>query len=182
MTMNRQRLLLRTRPASFDDRTETAASVEFATYLTPYRLGGADYIFEHAIDDVLLEDAYVAISRHVFLERLQLKAIILRHVPDPDNTEVGEARFWANGSKFGNVDLNLVSRELVGPCFNFGQRGIEAGGCVLVGVTEPGRFRFRHVDIVNVGTTNPYVRLSGGAGAEPSLRSQVCFGCRLRRY
>src|SRR3954452_17821601 len=109
MTMNRQRLLLRTRPASFDDRTETAASVEFAAHFAPHRLGGADYIFEHAIDDVLLEDAYVAVSSHVFLERLQLKAIILRHVANPDDAEIRESCFRANGSKFGNVDLILVS-------------------------------------------------------------------------
>src|SRR4051812_47297444 len=152
MTSSDKRLFPGPRPPCFDYCTEAATGVELAAHFAPDGFGGTDNVFEYTVDDVFLEYADIAIGRHVFLERLQLKAIILRHVADPDNAEIWQSGLGADGGELGDVDLNLVSWVLVGPRFNLRQRGIESGSCVLVGVPEPCGFSFRHVDIVNVRT------------------------------
>src|SRR5436305_2006020 len=73
-------LLLRTRVARFHRGRNSAAWTKFSAYHAPHRFRRAHYAVEHAVDDVLLEDAEIAISLQIFFQRLQLHAVFVRHV------------------------------------------------------------------------------------------------------
>jgi hypothetical protein len=73
---------LRPRPARFHCGSYSAARAEDATDYRGLGPGGADYVFEHAVHDVFLEDAQVAIVREVFLYRLQFQAELIGNVAD----------------------------------------------------------------------------------------------------
>src|SRR5438105_14313492 len=75
--------VLRTsRISRLDHCADAAARPEVAADYCPYWPGGSHYIFEHAIDDVLLKNSQVAVGEQVFLQRLQLQADLVGHVTD----------------------------------------------------------------------------------------------------
>src|SRR6185437_7924053 len=49
------------------NRTDATTGPEFAFDLSPFGLGGADDIFKHPVDDVLLKNSQVAITSQIFL-------------------------------------------------------------------------------------------------------------------
>src|SRR5271165_4238130 len=51
--------------------TNAAARAEFAFHFGPLRFRGPDYVFEHAIDYVFLEDSEISVAGQVFLQRLK---------------------------------------------------------------------------------------------------------------
>jgi hypothetical protein len=118
----------------FDYGGDAAAGAEVADYFSPDGVAGFDDVVEDLVDDVLLEDAEVAVGEEVFLEGLQLEAGLARHVANGDAAEVGEAGFGADGGELGVVDQDLVGFELVAPGFNGRKCGVEASLGVVVGV------------------------------------------------
>src|SRR5690242_7687366 len=67
---NYQLQILFPRPLRFHNRSDAATRPEVSPHCGPYGLGGADNIFQHPVDDVLLEDAEVTILEQIFLQRL----------------------------------------------------------------------------------------------------------------
>ena len=70
--------LLGTRPARLYQGAYASARTEIAFYHRPYRVGGFHNIFQHAVNDVLLEDAQIAVAGEIFLKRLQFEAALAR--------------------------------------------------------------------------------------------------------
>src|SRR5882724_5153156 len=95
----------------FDDGGDAAAGAEVADDFGPDGVAGFDYVVEDLIDDVLLEDAEVAVGEEIFLEGLEFEAGLAGHVADGDAAEVGEAGFGADGGELGVVDEDLVGFE-----------------------------------------------------------------------
>src|ERR1700727_2711659 len=116
----------------------SAASVEMTVLGTRLGfgagVGGCDDVVEDLVDDVLLEDAEVAIGEEVLLEGLQIHALFAGHVTDGEAAEVGEAGLGADGGELGGVDEDLAGLELIGPGLDGGEFGVEAGCGVIVGV------------------------------------------------
>jgi hypothetical protein len=54
----------------FDDGGDAAAGAEVADDFGPDGVAGFDYVVENLVDDVLLEDAEVAVGEEVLLEGL----------------------------------------------------------------------------------------------------------------
>src|SRR5450755_2637403 len=88
-------------------RPDSSARTKLAFHFRPLRLGGAHHVLQHAIDDVLLKDSQVAISSEVLLQGLQFQAVLVRHIADPEYTEVRQASLGADRSKLRNVDHDL---------------------------------------------------------------------------
>jgi hypothetical protein len=122
------------RVEGFDDGGDSAAGAEVADDDGPDGVGGFDDVVEDLVDDVLLEDAEVAIGEEVFLEGFEFHAALAGHVADGEAAEVWQAGFGADGGEFGVVDENFVGMELVGPGVDGGKSGVEACGGVGVGV------------------------------------------------
>ena len=76
---------------------------------------GGDEVFHDDVDDVLMEDFYVAEGVYVELQTLQLDTALVRNIRDPDGGEVGEVGERADGSELRNleIDLDLTARKLV---------------------------------------------------------------------
>src|SRR6266851_5752089 len=72
----------------FDDGGDAASGAEVADYLGPDGVGGFDDVVEDLVDDVLLEDAEVAIGEEVLLEGLELEALLAGHVADGEGADV----------------------------------------------------------------------------------------------
>jgi hypothetical protein len=110
----------------------------------PNGIAGFNNIFEDLVDDVLLEDAEIAIAEEVFLERFELEAARAWHVADGEMAEVGQAGFWTNRGQFRVVDDDLIAGKLVLPCLDLREFEIESGFRVIVGITR----LLGHVSIV----------------------------------
>src|ERR1700685_722378 len=123
-----------TRVEGFDDGGDASAGAEVADYLGPDGVGGFDDVVEDLVDDVFLEDAEVAVDKEVFLEGLQLHALLAGHVADGEAAEVGKPGLGADAGELGVVDEDLVGLELVRPGFDCWELDVEAGFCVVVGV------------------------------------------------
>src|SRR6267378_3154302 len=109
-------------PASEDGGGEAAAGSEFAADDAPFGADGGDDVAEDFVDGVFVEDAEAAIGEEIHFEGFELDAIFFGHVLNGDGAEVGEA---------GGDD---VAGELIGPGFERGQFGLDAGAGVLCGV------------------------------------------------
>jgi hypothetical protein len=109
---------LRTRPARLDHRANSAAGTEIALHNRPFRSGRSDDVFEHPIDDILLEDPQIAIAVQVLFKRFQLQTVLLRHVSNGDHAEIREAGLGTHRGKFRHVDDDLICRKLIGPDLN----------------------------------------------------------------
>jgi hypothetical protein len=118
----------------FDDGGDAAAGAEVADDFGPDGIAGFDYVVEDLVDDVLLEDAEVAVGEEVLLEALELEAGFAGHVANGEPAEVGEAGFGADGGELGVVDEDFVGAELVAPGFDGGKLCVEAGLGVVVGI------------------------------------------------
>jgi hypothetical protein len=113
---------------------DAAAGAEVAYDDGPDGIAGFNDVVEDLVDDVLLEDAEVAVGEEVLLEALELEAALAGHVADGEAAEVGEAGLGADAGELGVVDEDLVSLELVLPGLDGGEGGVEAGFGVVVGV------------------------------------------------
>ena len=129
------------------DRPDTAARPEFALHFRPFRSSGPHYVFQYAVDDVLLEDPDIAIAGQIFLQRLQFQAILVGHVADPQDAEVGQTSLRAYGCEFWDVDHDFVVGELIRPGLDFGKSDIQTGLGMLRRVARA----FCHAFIVAAG-------------------------------
>src|SRR6267378_3853172 len=125
-------------PAGDDGGGEAAAGREFSADDAPLRMDRGDDVVENFVDGVFVEDAEVAISKEIHLEGFELDAIFFGHVLDGDGAEVGEAGLGAYGGVFREARGDDIAGELVGPGFERGQFGIDAGAGVLSGVIGHG--------------------------------------------
>jgi hypothetical protein len=136
-------------PARFDDCRNAAAGAEVSFDVGPNGIAGLHNVFEDLVDDILLEDAEIAVGEEIFLPRLEFEAALTRHVAELDDAEVGQSGLGTDRGKLGIVDEDFVGRELVLPGFDRGKGEVEAGLGVLVGVARDGGFGDRnHIDIV----------------------------------
>src|SRR5438552_7947176 len=129
--------------SSLDHCADAAARPEVAADYCPYWPGGSHYIFEHAIDDVLLKNSQVAVGEQVFLQRLQLQADLVGHVTDLQCPEIRQPGHGTYRSEFRDINDNFIGRKLVRPGLNGGECCVESRFGVLRSVTRPG-----HADIV----------------------------------
>src|SRR6266850_7553525 len=123
-------------PASEDGGGEAAAGSEFAADDAPFGADGGDDVAEDFVDGVFVEDAKAAIGEEIHFEGFELDAIFFGHVLNGDGAEVGEAGLGADRGVFGEARGDDVARELVGPGFERGQFGLDAGAGVLCGVVR----------------------------------------------
>src|SRR6266850_7558707 len=114
-------------PAGEDGGGEAAAGCEFAADDAPFGANGGDNVAEDFVDGVFVEDAEAAIGEEIHFEGFELDAIFFGHVLNGDGAEVGEAGFGADGGVFREARGDDVARELVGPGFERGQFGLDAG-------------------------------------------------------
>jgi hypothetical protein len=121
-------------PAGEDRGGETTAGGEFAADEAPFGVEGGDEFAKDSVDGVFVEDAEVAIGEEIHFQGLELDAGFLGHVLDGDGAEVGEAGFGADGRVFWKARGDDVAGELIGPGFERGQFGMDAGAGVLYGV------------------------------------------------
>src|ERR1700678_478742 len=131
-----------TRVERFDDGGDAAAGAAVADDFYPDRIAGFDDVVENLVDDVLLEDAEVAIGEEILFEGLEFEAGLAGHVADGEAAEVGQAGLGADGGELGVVDEDLVGAELIAPGFDGREFGVEAGFGVVVGVAGGVLFSF----------------------------------------
>ena len=117
-----------------DDGGDAAARAEVGLDDGPDGFGGGDDVVEDLVADVFLEDAERAVVEEVFLEALELEAVLVRHVADGEDAEIGEGGFGADAGEFGVVDEDFIAGKLVFPDVDGGEGVVEAGGCVGIGV------------------------------------------------
>ena len=153
-------------PASFYGGGYAAAGAEFAAHYGPDRVAGFHNIFEDLVDDVLLEDAEVAVAEEVFLERFEFEAAAAGHVANGERTEVGQTGLGADGSELRIVDDDFVAGKLILPGFDGGKGEIEAGLCVVVGIAG----LLRHIDIVRGTNVN-----TGSSKFLHRIHANFCF-------
>jgi len=72
----------------------------------------------------------------VHLERLQFKALFVRHIVERDRAEIGQAGLGTNGGVFGNLDRNLIAFVLVRESFHVRQRSADPALRMTVIVAE----------------------------------------------
>ena len=118
-------------PAGEDGGGEAAAGSECAADDAPFGADGADDVVEDFVNGVFVEDAEVAIGEEIHFEGFELDTIFFGQVLDGDGAEVGEAGLGADGGVFGEARGDDVAGKLVGPGFERGQFGFDAGAGVL---------------------------------------------------
>src|SRR6185437_13802289 len=103
---------------SSDDGLDVAADVEVAFNLDAQRIAGGDEVFENDVDDVFVEDLYVAKRVDVELQTLQLDAALVGNVFYADGGEVWKIRERADRGELRDleVDLDLTAGKLVRKC------------------------------------------------------------------
>ncbi len=161
--------IFRTGIEGFNDGGDASAGTEVSYDFGPDRVSGFDDIVEDLVDDVLLEDAEVAVGEEIFLEALELHAVFVGHVADGETAEVGEAGLGADTGELRIVDEDLVGRELVRPGFDRGEFCIEPGCGVVVSVAG-GVLRDGHHSILS-GQAG--VRTGAGKGCENQKENEV---------
>src|SRR5579872_4816472 len=124
-------------PTRGDQGGEAAARREFSNHRGLHRLGRFHHVAQHAVHDVFLEDAQVAIGEQVHLVRLQLEAQAVGHVAQHEAAEIGERRLRADRSELRHHDFDFVIRILIRPGLDFRQRRLDTRGCVLIGIRAP---------------------------------------------
>src|ERR1039458_6201532 len=130
-----QALFPRPRVARDHDRADASAWTKRAFDFSPFRLAGAHYVLENAVHDVFLEDAQIAVTDQVFLQRFQFEAALVGHVANPQRPEIGQASFGTYGGELGYINLYLVAGNLVRPGFDFGRFSGETSVSMFPSVT-----------------------------------------------
>ena len=97
------------------NRLDVSADVKVAFDLYTQWITGGDEVFQDDVDDVLVEDLYVAKGIYVKLQALQLDTTFVRNVRDPDRGEVGKIGKRADGCELRDleIDFDLTARKLV---------------------------------------------------------------------
>src|SRR5450432_3380247 len=102
-------------PAGEDGSGQAAAGSKFASHDAPFRTGGFHDVVENLVHGIFVEYAQVPVGQQVHLERFKLKTLLVGHVTNGDNAEVGQAGLGADGRIFRETGGNHVTWELVGP-------------------------------------------------------------------
>src|SRR5258708_2805259 len=121
-------------PAGEDGGGEAAAGGEFAADHAPFGLNGGDDVAQHSGDGGFVEDAQGAVGEGIHFQGLPVDGIFLRRVLDGDGAEVGQPGLGADGGVLGKARGNNVAGKLIGPGFERGQFGVDAGASVFFGV------------------------------------------------
>src|ERR1700685_2860800 len=98
-----------------NNRRDTAAGTEVALDLSPYGIGRLHHVIEHLVDDVLLKDAEISVAEEILFERLELEALLARHVTDKQRAEIRQPGLGADACELRVVDQDLVFGELIAP-------------------------------------------------------------------
>src|ERR1019366_7137266 len=117
-----------------DQRAQAAARREIAGHGGAHRPGCRHHIPQHPVDHVLLKNPQIAVLEQVHLVRFQLQAPFVGNVAQHQLAEIRQPGFGADAGKLRQNDLDFVIAQLVGPCLDLGQRGIEAAARVFVGI------------------------------------------------
>src|SRR5579863_1332918 len=107
-------------------RAQTASRGKFSRHRSALRTACLHDVAQKAVHHVLLKNSQIAIRQRVHLERFQLQAQLVRHVPDRDGPEVGKRGLRTYRREFRNRDLDLVTRELIRPRFDRGQGRVDS--------------------------------------------------------
>ena len=124
------------RPPGLYRGGNAAPGTELATHHGPDRITSLVHVFKDLIDDVLLENPKIAVTKEVLFDRLEFEATVAGHVADGENAEVGEPCFGADGGEFRIVDLDFIAGKLILPGFNGRKGEVETGLGVIVGVAR----------------------------------------------
>src|SRR5579863_3631237 len=81
-------LWLRSGPSRFDRGRDAAPGAKLAVHHSPDRIARFHDVFQHLIDDIFLEDAEIAVTEQIFLQRLQFEAALAWHVADVQPAEI----------------------------------------------------------------------------------------------
>jgi len=85
-----------------DAGRDAAAGCEFSVNLHPSGADRRDEIVQNAVDDMLVEDADLAVLEQIQLEALELNDFFLGRIADDDAAEVGQPR---HGTERGELRL-----------------------------------------------------------------------------
>src|SRR5450432_78768 len=121
-------------PGGGDQGTEPAARREVADHGGADGVGGLDHVAEHAVHDVLLKNPQIAVGQQVHLIRLEFEAALTGDVAQHELAEIGQTGLGAHRGELRHDDLDFVIGILVGPGFDFGQRGVHAAARVVIGI------------------------------------------------
>jgi len=138
-----------TRITGFDDGPEPAPGIELARHGRPDGAAGFDDILEDAIDDVLIEDAQVPVGQEVFFQGFQFQDARLRLVINGQGPEIRQAGLRTDRGELRDLDLDLVTGELVGKGIDRRELLQKPGLGFFFGVSAHfvpryGRIRVRH--------------------------------------
>src|SRR6185437_12362340 len=111
-------LLLRAWPLCFNHGGDTAAWTEIAGHVRPYRIAGLHHILQNLVHHIFLKYSKIPVAEQILLPRFQFQTALARHITQLNDSEIGQSGLGAHRSKFGIIDQNLISRELVWPGFN----------------------------------------------------------------
>ena len=76
---------------------------------------------QDAVDGIFIKDAEISISMEIHFQRLQLQALLVRHIVHGDSAEIWKAGLWADRCIFWDLDGDFVALVLVRECFNVGK-------------------------------------------------------------
>jgi hypothetical protein len=119
MALTRLSLLLPSGISGDDHRPDAASRPELTLDFRRFGFASAHHIFQHPVDDVFLENTEIAVRGQIFLQRLELKAILVGYVANPQGSEIRQPGLRAYLSEFRHVDKNFVVWKLIGPSLDF---------------------------------------------------------------
>src|SRR5205807_7218082 len=103
----------------FHHGLDAAADVEVAFHVEIARLERGDEVVRDPVRDRLVEGAFIAIRPEIELQRLQLDALLIRHVADADGGKVRLRRHRTEAGELRRLEGDLVIALGVGvfECF-----------------------------------------------------------------
>jgi hypothetical protein len=121
-------------PGGRHGRSDPSARGEIADHGGGFGVGGLHHVAQDPVDRVFLKDAETAVSEQVHLVGFQLETALVGNIAQHDFSEIGQPGLRAHRCEFRRNDFDFVIRILVGPGFDFGQRGIHTRPRVFVRV------------------------------------------------
>ncbi len=91
-----------------DFRGDAAAGAEVADNGHAARCTAPRQIVENSISQIFVEDALVAVTLEIELDRFKLQAELVGTIRDMDRAEIGLAGLGAETGKFRTIDLDIV--------------------------------------------------------------------------
>src|SRR5579883_323664 len=124
----------RPRPGGGYERRQTAARRELSNHRRLDGLGGLHDVAQHAVDDILLENAQIAEREQVHFVRLQLEAEAVGHIAEHQLAEIRQPGLRADRGELRHHNLDFVIGILVRPGLDLRQLRVHSRRRVFVGV------------------------------------------------